>query len=150
MGRIVTGLVAVACAALGQVVAAAPAGADATYHTARIPLSPVGGATGSGTVVNIHANGPNVFAHELYLLKHVVAGSYTVTLHLFPTSQDCSGPGATLTGATLTTNDAGNGVGSHVFTPADATGLRGLTFSVFWTADGPAGYRTACSVITLD
>jgi hypothetical protein len=138
---------AVAIAALGL---AAGASGDRVYHTARIPLLPVGGAPGGGKVINIHANGPRVFAHEVYLLKHAAPGTYKVGIHIFTTSQTCSGSTLDLTTATLRTNGVGNGRADHKFTPADASGLRGHTVSAIWTVDGPAHYATHCSVVTLD
>ena len=46
------------------------AGADATYHTAHIALSPIGDAPlRSGFVQNVHANGPNITAREIYQLN---------------------------------------------------------------------------------
>ena len=48
------------------------ANADAVYPSQHIPLHPVGTAPlTTGFVENIHANGPNVYAHEVY----VVAGA---------------------------------------------------------------------------
>ena len=58
----------IACAAVVPGVLAAGAAADAVYHTTRIPLREVGDAPGGGTVVNIHTDGPVVYAHEVYLL----------------------------------------------------------------------------------
>ena len=43
-------------------------GADATYHTSRYGLTSVGNETGTGTVINAHANGPQVAANKNYLL----------------------------------------------------------------------------------
>jgi hypothetical protein len=59
--------------ALGLVGSAA---ADSAYHTERLALRGVGGAPGGGMVVNVHANGPNVYAHEIYTLSHAVPGTY--------------------------------------------------------------------------
>jgi hypothetical protein len=131
-------------------VLAASAAADAVYHATRIPLHGIGDAPGGGTVVNIHANGPVVYAHEVYLLRGGEPGSYQVTIHIYPASQDCTGEALDLPTAILETNAAGNGEADVKFTPADADGLRGLTVSAFWTAEGPASYTTDCSVITLD
>src|SRR5215204_7782458 len=88
---------------------ATTASADPVYHTERLELSGVGGAPGGGMVVNIHANGPNVYAHEIYVLRHAVPGTYQVRLMLFPTSSDCTGPSAVIPTATLSTNARGNG-----------------------------------------
>jgi hypothetical protein len=139
--------------AASAVVAAAFVGtatADQVYHTERLQLNGVGGAPGGGMVVNIHPNGPNVYAHEIYTLRHAVPGTYQVSLNLFPTSLDCTGETAALTTATLTTNATGNGRADVKFTPQDVGGLRGMTLSISWTVAGPATYVTACTVVTLD
>src|SRR4029453_3553390 len=48
----------------------APADCDSNYPPAHIALAPVGSAPlTSGFVENIHANGPNVYAHEIYQLN---------------------------------------------------------------------------------
>jgi hypothetical protein len=127
-----------------------PATADRVYHTERLELSGLGGAPGGGTVVNIHPNGPNVYAHEIYTLRHAVPGTYQVSLNLFLTSLNCTGPTAALPTATLTTNATGNGRADVKFTPEDAEGIRNMTFSISWTVAGPATYVTACTVVTLD
>jgi hypothetical protein len=128
----------------------ATAAADRVYHTERLMLSGVGGAPGGGMVVNVHPNGPNVFAHEIYTLSHAVPGEYQVSLNLFPTSLDCTGPTAALATATLTTNATGNGRADVKFTPQDAAAIRNMTFSISWRVAGPATYVTACTVVTLD
>jgi hypothetical protein len=94
------------------ILAAAFAGsatADRVYHTERLELTGLSGAPGGGMVVNVHPNGPNVYAHEIYTLSHAVPGEYQVFLHLFLTSLDCTGATAALPTATLTTNASGNG-----------------------------------------
>ena len=126
------------------------AAADQAYHTERLELTGVGGAPGGGMVVNIHPNGPNVYAHEIYTLSHAVPGEYQVFLNLFLTSLDCSGPTVALPTAMLTTNATGNGRADVTFTPEDATEIRNMTFSISWTVAGPATYVTACTVVTLD
>jgi hypothetical protein len=120
------------------------------YHTDRLELRGLAGAPGGGMVVNIHPNGPGVFAHEIYTLSHAVPGEYQVFLNLFLTSRDCSGPTIALPTATLTTNASGNGRADAVFTPEDAAGLRDMTFSISWTVTGPASYVTDCTVVVLD
>src|SRR5215207_1629688 len=109
------------------VVAAALVGtaaADRVYPTEHLELTGVGGAPGGGMVVNIHPNGPNVYAHEIYTLRQAVAGTYQVSLNLFTTSLSCTGPSAALPTATLTTNPSGNGQADVKFTPADVGALR--------------------------
>jgi hypothetical protein len=129
---------------------AAAASADSAYHTERLELRGLNGAPGGGMVVNIHPNGPVVYAHEIYALSGAVAGTYQVELHIFPTSVDCSGASVVLPTATIETNGHGNGTADVKFTPADAAGIRGLTLSANWTVTGPATYVTDCTVITLD
>lgn len=133
----------------------APAGADSTYHTGHIALSPLATAPlTSGFVQNIHANGPNVYAHEIYQLNGAEPNtSYQVVLSIWTTNTSCSGdPTLQLPTATLTTNAVGNGLADVVFTPADADGLRGLTVSAMWTLwnGTTATYATDCEVISLD
>jgi hypothetical protein len=135
------------------VLAAAFAGsatADRVYHTERLELNGVSGAPGGGMVVNVHPNGPNVYAHEIYTLSHAVPGEYQVFLNLFLTSLDCTGATGALPTATLTTNAAGDGRADVKFTPEDAAEIRNMTFSIKWTVVGPATYVTACTVVTLD
>jgi hypothetical protein len=126
------------------------AAADQVYHTERLELTGVGGAPGGGMVVNIHPNGPNVYAHEIYTLRNAVPGVYQVSLNLFPTSLNCTGATVALPTATLTTNATGNGRADVKFTPEDATAIRHMTFSISWTVVGPATYVTDCTVVTLD
>jgi hypothetical protein len=124
--------------------------ADRVYHTEHLALSGVGGAPGGGMVVNIHPNGPNVYAHEIYTLSQAVPGSYQVLLNVFPTSLNCTGSSTAIPTATITTNAGGNGRADVKFTPEDVGALRGMTFSISWTVAGPATYVTACTVVTLD
>lgn len=126
------------------------AAADRVYHTEHLALVGVGGAPGGGAVVNVHPNGPNVYAHEIYTLRQAVPGSYQVFLNVFPTSLDCTGSSLAIPTATLTTNATGNGMADVKFTPEDVAALRGMTFSISWTVTGPATYVTACTVVTLD
>jgi len=133
----------------------APASADSTYHTGHIALAPIAGAPlTSGFVQNIHANGLNVYAHEIYQLNDAEPNSsYEVVLSIWTSNTSCSGqPTLQLPTATLTTNAAGNGLADVVFTPEDADGLRGLTVSATWTLwnGTTATYATDCEVISLD
>jgi hypothetical protein len=136
-------------AVLAAAVAAA-ASADSAYHTERLELRGLNGAPGGGMVVNVHPNGPIVYAHEIYVLNDAVAGTYQVELHIFPASLNCSGASAVIPTATIETNANGNGKADVKFTPADAAGIRGLTLSINWTVTGPAAYVTDCTVVTLD
>jgi hypothetical protein len=143
--------------ALGVVtLALAPSAlADAVYHSAHVALSPVGASPlRSGFVENIHPNGPNVFAHEQYVLNGAVPNTaYTVTIHIASLADTtCAAPFLDLDTATLTTNAAGNGSATKVFTPADVGGLANSTVHVYWTVSsgGTAAYATSCQRITLD
>jgi hypothetical protein len=129
--------------------------ADSVYHTERINLEPVGGAPlRSGAVINIHANGPTIYAHELYELNGASSNTtYQVVLMLFAGNTSCSGTAdLVITSAILSTNISGNGQAEHVFTPQDAAGLSGLTVSAQWQLWNGAtlDYQTGCSVVTLD
>ena len=145
--RRVLGLVAVA---LGAAVLVGDAAADAAYHTERLVFAGLAGAPGGGMVVNVHTNGPQVYAHEIYTLRSAVPGTYQVILNVFPTSLDCTGPALAIPTATLETNQRGNGRADVKFTPEDVAGFRGMTFSLSWTVTGPATYGTGCTVVVLD
>jgi hypothetical protein len=105
-------------------------------------------------VQNIHADGPNVYAHELYQLNGAEPNSsYQVVLSIWTTSTSCSAqPTLQLQTATMMTNAVGNGLADAVFTPEDADGLRGLTVSAMWTLwnGSTATYATDCEVLSLD
>lgn len=128
--------------------------ADAVYHTERLTLDPVGGASGSGMVVNIHPNGPQVYAIERYQLRHADRGvTYQVWLHLYIGQSDCDGsPAASLPTAQIETNVAGNGSGQLVLTPEDVAGLRGMSFPINWTVTQglTTTHETRCTIVTLD
>jgi hypothetical protein len=133
----------------------APAGADSTYHSAHLALAPLAGAPlSSGFVENIHVNGPNIYAHEIYQVNGAAPStSYQVVLSIWTTNTSCSdSPTLQVPTATLTTNGAGNGRADAVFTPADADGLRGLTVSAQWTLlNGTTPtYATDCEILHLD
>jgi hypothetical protein len=127
--------------------------ADAVYHSAHIPLVPVGSAPlRSGLVENIHPNGPNVFAHEEYVLNGAMPNTtYTVTIHVFG-SPGCSSSFFDLDTATFTTDAAGNGTADKVFTPGDIDGLANSTIYAYWSVGtgGSVAYETACQTIQLD
>ncbi len=142
--------------ALSAALAPAPALADSTYHSAHIVLHPAAGtSSGSGFVQNAHANGPNVYAHEQYQLRHASPGAtYQVTLHIYVGDTGCQGTAdLDLPTVQLTTNAAGNASGSMVFAPADAEGLpKGVPHGIVWTmnaADG-TGYTSGCETVVLD
>jgi hypothetical protein len=147
-------LVIVLAAAAATAVGAVAARADGVYHSHHYALAPVGDAPlRSGFVENIHANGPNVFAHEQYVLNGARPGvTYDVVLMIFPGDPTCSTTPLALQTATLSTNAAGNGNAFHVFTPQDAAGLRGLTVGGMWLLMNGAttDYASGCESVHLD
>src|SRR6266568_7984401 len=127
---------------------AAPAFADGVYHSSHYELTALNAAPlRSGFVENIHANGPNVYAHEQYVLNGAAPNTtYQVVLMIFPSDTTCASTPISIPTATIQTNAAGDGVSDHVFTPADADGLRGLTVGGMWTlsAGNSPSYQTGC------
>jgi hypothetical protein len=145
--RTVLTLIVAAGLALGLADSAA---ADEVFRTERLALQGVDGAPGGGMVVDVHANGPNVYTHEIYSLSQAVPGTYQVFANLYPASLDCKGTPLTAQTARITTNADGNGLADVFFTPEVVSPLRGLTLSISWTVSGPAKYVTPCTVVTLD
>jgi hypothetical protein len=134
---------------------ASPALADGTYHSTHITLTPLGNAPlRSGFVENIHTNGPNVFAHENYVVNGGIPNTdLQVEISVWVGDTACTGdPSVTLTTATLSTNVAGNGKAQHVFIPDDASGIHNTVDGAMWTlsANGAAVYESGCEVISLD
>jgi hypothetical protein len=132
------------------------AAGDAVYHTQHMKLAPVGDAPlRSGFVQNIKANGPTIYAHEVYVLNGAAPrATYTVTNNLFFEDPKCSDPDSNFPSDTgqLRTNRAGNARADIFFVPADVAGFEGI-HGVRWTVQNAAGevvYRTGCSTVTLD
>jgi hypothetical protein len=132
------------------------AAADAVYHTQHMQLEAVGQEPlRSGFVQNIKANGPTIYAHEVYVLNGAAPrATYTVTNHFFFADQNCADPANDFPTDTaqIRTNRAGNGRADVFFAPADVAGLEGV-HGVLWTvrnAGGEVVYRTGCSTVTLD
>jgi hypothetical protein len=144
------GILVLVASALGAAALAGTAAADAAYRTERLQLAGLAGAPGGGMVVNVHVNGPQVYAHEIYTLRDAVPGTYQVILNVFPTSLDCTGAALAIPTATLATNARGNGQADVKFIPEDVAAFRGMTFSLSWTVTGPATYVTGCTVVVLD
>jgi hypothetical protein len=130
------------------------ASADRTQHSQHVQLLALGGAPlKGGFVENIHANGPVVYAHELYVLTGAEPNTtYQVTINLFPFDPTCAGTPVLIPTETLTTNGAGNGVAQHKFAPSDVPpALRNATHGSYWTiTSATSSYRTACGPVTLD
>ena len=144
-------------ALVGPALLAAPASADRTFHTKRFELTSVAGAPlRSGFVIDIHAQGPRIYAQERYHLSGALPSTeYEVLLNIYGAT-DCSASSlvAALPTASLSTNRAGNGNGSVTFRPAQAAGLAaaqdeyGLVWQVL--AGGKINYATGCQVVALD
>lgn len=142
-----------ACGTAGMV---PTAHADAVFHTERIPLQAVGQAPlHDGFVVDIHANGPEIYALERYVLNGAAPNTtYQVTTWLY-TTDSCTSlllPTGILD-APLTTNVAGNGEAGHLLTPADVQPLRqmGMVYVIWRVLNGNAtAYQTGCTTVTLD
>jgi len=147
-------LVVAAWAGLAFVVLAPGATADAVYHSQHIDLQPVGSSPlRSGFVENIHPNGPQVFAHEVYALNGVEPKTtYQVTLLIYPFDPGCLAGASGIPTARLTTNAAGNGRADFFIAPGDIPPvLRNATHGVRWTVTSAgSAYETACSAVTLD
>jgi len=126
------------------------AGADAVYPSQHIPLHPVGSAPlRTGFVENIHANGPNVYAHEVYVVVGAVPmSSYDVTIAVYMQDLACSTTPLQIHTATLTTDAGGSGRADVFFSPADADGLRGASHGAIWSlsVSGAPMYQTYGSI----
>jgi hypothetical protein len=128
--------------------------ADQTFHTERIPLLPVAGAPlHQGFVVDVHANGPVIFAQERYVLVGATPnGVYQVQLNVHaPSDTSCSGATVLppIPEATLLTNAAGNGEAGFTFTPP---GPPAATYYLQWQvlSQGTVAYQTACTPVAVD
>ena len=149
---------AVAGALLGATLPASAASADAVFHTARYELHAVAGAPlSSGFVVDVHADGPQVYAQERYhLVGALPSTTYQVTLLAYA-DQGCTQLVVAIPEATMTTNVRGNAHGSVTFAPEDVAPFRNptgtATYGLVWVI-GPVGqsaaYTTGCQVVTLD
>jgi hypothetical protein len=148
----------IGCAALVAAAAAAPvAGADSVYHSEHLALTPVGSAPlRSGFVENVKAEGPQVYAHEIFVLNGALPRrAYTISRNLFPFDPDCGGENGVFTSkvADLNTNAAGNARGETRVTPEEVAGFEGV-HGVRWTvvrnSTGALVYQTACTAVTLD
>ena len=144
----------VAVSAAAVLVMSAPAGADAVSHSAQIPFHPVADASlRSGFVENIHANGPNVFAHEVYVVNGATPNTtFVVSIAVSVGDTTCTATPVSFQTATLETNVAGNAKAEVVFTPEDAAFLRNASHGAIWTLSvgGVPIYQTDCTTIVLD
>lgn len=140
---------AVAAVLTGVLALGSPlAQADQAFHTARLPLVPVNGSGVTGTVIDVHAQGPRIYAQERYQLRSATPGTtYTVSLYASCATQ----PVLFGVTETLTANRAGNAVGKHTFAPA---GLPAGTYYLQWVVSdvgtNTAVATTACVAVAID
>jgi hypothetical protein len=133
----------------------AVAGADRVYHSEHLRLTPMNGAPlRSGFVENIKAEGPRIYAHEIFHLNGARArATYTVTRNFFFLDPACSGQLVFLSDvATLRTNLSGNARGAVFVRPSEVEGFEGV-HGVRWTvqdSSGAVAYQTRCTAVTLD
>ena len=128
--------------------------ADPTFHTAQYPLSSVADGSAHGWVVDIHAQGPRIYAQERYLLQDVVPGqTYVMNLYAH-TDPGCRTLVVAVPGtATMTANAAGNAHGAATFVPAAVEGLPRTTYYLRWQVTdgtGAVAYETGCVAVALD
>ncbi len=151
------------CLAFLLPASAAPVLADQSFHTTRLPLSlTAAGAAAeqptlrAGQVVDIHTNGPTVFAIEQYLLNGAEPNTeYQVVLSFY---QDTScTPGGdydfVLPGVTLTTDTHGDAYGQARNTPEEIPpDLHNTDWGIVWTfvGGGVPAYATACVEVHID
>jgi hypothetical protein len=131
------------------------AAADDVYHSEHMTLEPVGGAPlRAGFVENTHANGPAIYAQEIYVLNGAAPNTvYEVHLVAYPFAPGCEGSPTDFGFAPLTTNRAGNGRAKRVFRPGDVPPeLRDATHGIRWEVvnAGTTVYATQCTAVTLD
>ena len=144
-----------AIAAVAIASLAPSAAADSVYHTEHLRLAAVGGEPlRSGFVQNIKAEGPQVYAHEIFALNGARSRtSYTFTRDFYFQDPECDDSLVFHEDvATLRTNASGNARGDTVIRPEDVAGFEGL-HGVRWTVSNAAGvavYRTSCTTVTLD
>ncbi len=128
--------------------------ADRTYHTEHISLHAIGDAPlRSGSVTNIHANGPKVYAQERYLLNGALPNhEYSITLNVYLFDAPCDGDSVPFLSVPISTNAAGNGHSKAPTIPPEAVeGLEGAHGANWIVFDGKTPvYETGCQVVVLD
>jgi hypothetical protein len=150
MKTLALALVVLAAAALAPFAAA-----DGVYSTEHLALTPAGDAPlRSGFVQNIKANGPEVYAHEIFVLNGAKPNTtYTVTRRFFGFDPKCTGGEGTDEMATMTTNAAGNAKADAFVRPEQVPAAYRGKHGVLWTvadASKAIQYSTTCTEVTLD
>ena len=135
-------------------VCAPAATADRVYHSQHLPLVTADSSRiPSGFVENVHPNGSEIYAHEIYSLRGALPGTtYQVFLLVHLGDPECDSVEATNFGSTdLTTNAAGNGTADR-FIDSAPEAVRHQTHGVRWevTLDGMLVFETECTAVTLD
>lgn len=142
---------------------ATPVAADQSNHTEHlsVAVTAAGSAAGypalrAGHVVNIHAQGPMVFAIEGYQLSGARPSTDLAVVLDFYTGS-CSGAFAMPfpNGVVLSTDAQGDAHGQARITPAEVTafGLHDTDWGIVWTFVDPAGvaaYATPCADVHID
>ena len=92
--------------------------ADQVFHTTQYPLSSVADGSVHGWVIDVHTQGPSIYAQERYLLRDVSPGqTYLMNLYAY-SDPACSDLVVTVPGtATMTANAAGNAHGATTLSP---------------------------------
>lgn len=143
---------AAATLAVGALVLGCPgaARADQGFHTTSYDLVTVGGSGVAGTVVDIHTQGPQVYAQERYRLRGAVPGAeYTVSLTAYADAA-CTTVALAVPGSPSgTANAAGVVSAQRTFPPM---GLTPGTLYLRWVVTGPSGpvAQTACVAVPVD
>jgi hypothetical protein len=145
--------VAVAVAAI----APPPAAADSVYHSEHLDFAAFGAPLRSGFVENIKAEGPTIYAHEIFVLNGArPTTTYSVTRDFFFQNPGCIVPNPPhpfifhSNVAELRTNASGNARSDVVVEPGDITaGVHGVMWTVRDDREVIA-YQTTCTAVTLD
>lgn len=150
-------VIALALAIALVLATAASTVADQTHHTTRSEFHAVGDAPlKSGFILNIHANGPNVFAHEVYSLNGAIPNTtFQLVAHVYLDDLSCGGaPSVSLPIGEITTSGAGNVTDDIVLSleAANALGFRNVTGADLWQVllDGEVVYQSECTLATAD
>ena len=119
-----------------------------------LALAPVAAGDSVYHAQHIHANGPQIYAQERYVLNHALP-STTFEVHLiaYPFDPSCTSAPVDFGFVTLTTNGAGNGVARRTFHVSDVPPqLRDATHGIRWEVRSgtTTTYATGCEVVTLD
>ena len=145
-------LVAVTAAACSTTLAPA-----ASFPAQHYELQPVGGEPlASGFVEIIHPEGPQIYAHQVYVLNGARSNqSYDVVISIWKSNTACAGgPDLVLPAAVLATNTSGNGRADAVFDPEIIAALdlhnRTIGGNVTLLRSGSPAYTNGCHAVELD